>query len=365
MEKETWGSKLMLILAVAGGAIGLGNFLRFPTLFAQYGGWFLVPYFISFFILGIPLMYVEWTLGIMGRDENKHSLFTLLDKFFYKKKSYRFLSILAILCVLVIGGYYVYMESWMLGYSALSLGGAFKTVKPDDLDNYLSNYLNFNLGTSATVISVISIVVCVFLNMYMSAKDVTSGIGKFINWCMPLLAVMCVVMLIKVFCTDNIVSGLKYMMRGEPSCLLDPKIWVAAASQMFFSLSVGFTASLVYVTYSNDDVNIRKDGFCCANINMLTEVFLASFLSIPIGFLAFGAETTEIAKSSTYCFGMVAMPSMFQGLFMAPVWCFLWFFLLFIAALLSSLSIFQVFVSYLSDLFNMSKVKSVVINMIP
>lgn len=363
MKNETWGSKLLLILAVAGGAIGIGNFLRFPTLFAQYGGWFLVPYFASFFLLGLPLMLIEWTIGAYSRDEERHSLSTFLEKRFPNYRFVKYLGIISVACCLIIAGYYIYIESWMLGYSILSLKGVFNNIPANELGDFLGSYIGFKGGVEVAVITIISLVIAVFLNFFFVAKGISKGISVVIKWSMPILLIMSLLMLVRVFCQPNIFDGIKYMFRGDISQLFNLKMWVAAASQMFFSLSVGFTSTMVYVTYSKNNIDILKDGATSAFMNMGIEVLIASFMTIPVSFLVFGEKMDQVAHSSSIAFGMVSMPSIFQDIPGASVWCFLWFFLLFIAAVTSSISMVQVFQSYLCDKLDISKVKSSLLNL--
>ena len=359
---DKWNSKILLILAVAGGAIGIGNFLRFPTLFAQYGAWFLVPYFVSFFLLGLPLMLVEWTLGAYSRDKGENSLATMLKKVFPNHIWVKYLGILCVTCCLIIAGYYIYIESWMLGYSVISLKGTFNTLPAEKLGEFLGNYTTFKSGTELGVICLITLLITIFLNFYFVAKGVSKGVGNLIKWSMPILLIMSILMLVKVLFTPGIGEGIKYMYRGEPSDLLNTKMWIDAASQMFFSLSVGFTSTYVYVTYSKNNLNIFSDGLTSSFMNMGIEVILASFIAIPVSFLAFGDKMDEVAHSSSIAFGMVSMPAIFQNIPGCSFWCFLWFLLLFLAALTSSVSMVQVFVSYLCNKLKISGVKSAWLN---
>ena len=114
---EKWGSKLGVILAVAGSAVGLGNFLRFPGLAAMNGGGvFMIPYFISMLILGIPICWVEWTMGRYGGAHGYNSapgIFSVL----WRKSYGKYFGVLALLIPVVIYMYYVYVEAWCLSYA--------------------------------------------------------------------------------------------------------------------------------------------------------------------------------------------------------------------------------------------------------
>ena len=121
--KEAWSSRLGVILAVAGSAVGLGNFLRFPGLAAQYGGGaFMVAYFVSLLIIGLPLGWVEWTLGREGGRRGFHSspgiFHALLDRPWA-----RHVGVIGFFTPVLIYTYYVYVEAWCLGYAVNAVTG--------------------------------------------------------------------------------------------------------------------------------------------------------------------------------------------------------------------------------------------------
>ena len=117
--RENWGSRIGIILAVAGSAVGLGNFLRFPTQVVQNGGGaFIIPYFIALLFLGIPIAFVEWTLGRYGGQYGRGSapgVFQIIAR----AKWAKYLGIFGIFVPLVINFYYVIIQSWCLAYSQI------------------------------------------------------------------------------------------------------------------------------------------------------------------------------------------------------------------------------------------------------
>ncbi|MBQ0105264.1 MAG: hypothetical protein KBT47_04415 [Armatimonadetes bacterium] len=274
----------------------------------------------------------------------------------------KYLGVAAVACCLIIGGYYIYIESWMLGYAGISLTGYFNHFPSEKLGDFLGQYVSFDLGTKGTVIAVSALVISAFLNFYFVACGISKGVSRLIRWSMPVLLVMALVILVKVLLTPGIGEGIKYMFRGNISDLLNLSMWMDAAGQMFFSLSVGFTATMVYVTYSKNNLNLFKDGLSSAFMNMGIEVFIASFIAIPVSFLAFGDKMEEVVHSSSIAFGMVSMSSIFSGIPGGSVWCFLWFFLLFVAALTSSVSMVQVFISFFCDKFGITRFMSAIVS---
>ena len=129
---DGWGSRIGVILAVAGSAVGLGNFLRFPGQAAQNGGGaFLIPYFISLLVLGIPLCWAEWTMGRYGGNKGFNSVPGIFSVIWRNKLS-KYMGMPALLIPLGIYMYYVVIEAWCLGYAISYLNGSLMMGRDSD-----------------------------------------------------------------------------------------------------------------------------------------------------------------------------------------------------------------------------------------
>src|SRR6187401_2948000 len=138
---EQWGSRLGVILAVAGSAVGLGNFLRFPGLAAQNGGGaFMIPYFVALLVLGIPLGWAEWTMGRYGGLRGFNSAPGIFSTIWPHPLA-KYLGGIALIVPLVICMYYVVIEAWCLGYAWSYLTGELN--KGDDQAAYESFFNDF------------------------------------------------------------------------------------------------------------------------------------------------------------------------------------------------------------------------------
>ena len=123
-SKEQWASRIGVILAVAGSAVGLGNFLRFPGQAAQNGGGaFLLPYFISLLVLGIPLCWAEWTMGRYGGTQGFNSAPGIYSMI-WRNRLAKYFGAIALMIPLIIYMYYVVIEAWCLGYAIKYITGA-------------------------------------------------------------------------------------------------------------------------------------------------------------------------------------------------------------------------------------------------
>ena len=132
MARQRWGSKLGIILAVAGSAIGLGNFLRFPVQAARNGGGaFMIPYFVALLLLGLPLMWIEWTIGRFGGGFGHSTAPGMFHTLWNKNRFIKYFGVIGIFGPMVIFIYYTYIESWLLGYSFFALFGKYNACTTD------------------------------------------------------------------------------------------------------------------------------------------------------------------------------------------------------------------------------------------
>ena len=131
-HKEQWASRAGLVLAMAGNAVGLGNFLRFPAQAAQNGGGaFLIPYLVAFVLMGIPLLWVEWAIGRHGGQFGHHSAPGMFDRM-GKSRFLKYVGVFGLFTNLTLAAYYCYIESWTLAYVWHSLIGTFRTTPPTE-----------------------------------------------------------------------------------------------------------------------------------------------------------------------------------------------------------------------------------------
>src|SRR3972149_9172122 len=145
-NKEAWGSRFGLILAMAGNPVGLGNFLRFPAQAIQNGGVaFIIPYLVCFLLMGLPLLFVEWGMGRYGGQLGQHStpfIFGAMDK----RKFWKYLGVFGIFTNLAVAAYYCYLESWTLSWAYHSVMGDFMGKSQEDVTGMFTSYVG--LGTS-------------------------------------------------------------------------------------------------------------------------------------------------------------------------------------------------------------------------
>ena len=348
------------ILAVAGSAIGLGNFIRFPALAAEYGGGaFMIAYFISFLVIGIPLCWVEWTVGRMGGGLGFHSAAGILHATFRRPWA-RYLGGLGIVIVVLLFFYYVYIESWCLGYAYHALIGTFQEPGRKFGDFFVS-YTGLDADGSAFLFSPakvgLFVVITFVLNFWIVHRGLSKGIELVCTYALPALVLLALIILARVLTLgtpdplkpgQNVLNGLGYMWnpRDIAAGLRNPQLWLAAAGQIFFTLSIGMGVIVTYASYLKRDDDVALSGLAAASANELCEVGLGGLITVPAAFIFLGATAIT---SSTVSLGFIVLPEVFARMPGGQFFAFAYFVLLFLAAITSSLSMLQPAVALIEE----------------
>ncbi|MDD5506214.1 MAG: sodium-dependent transporter [Candidatus Omnitrophica bacterium] len=374
-KRDSWGSRLGIIMAVAGSAIGLGNFLRFPAKAAANGGGaFMIPYFISLFLLGIPLMWIEWTLGRYGGGFEPGTAPGIFHGVWQKNRFIKYFGIIGIFGPLVIFIYYTYIESWTLAYSFFALTGKYSGLTDQAaMKGFLSGFqgLEKNQYFSGISTAYIFFLITFILNVSVIYYGIKGGIERLCKLAMPLLFIFGLVLMIRVFTLGtpdvsrpdwNISNGFGFLWNPDFSALKSARVWLEAAGQIFFTLSVGIGVILTYASYLSKGDDVVLSGLTAASTNEVAEVILGASIIIPAAFVFFGpADIRSIASQGVFNLGFVTMPLVLNKLPLAAIMGFLWFFLLFLAGVTSSVSLAQPAVAFLEDEFDINRKKAVTI----
>ncbi len=365
---DSWGSRVGLILAMAGNAVGLGNFLRFPVQAVQNGGGtFIIPYLICFLVMGIPLLFIEWSSGRFGGRYGNHSTPYILDSM-AKGRLWKYIGVFGIFTNIAVAAYYCYIESWTMSYVYHSLIGTFNGMSQADVAGFFESYTNISESTTGIPYeAVIFYIVCLLLNTFILSKGL-GGIEKVAKIGMPLLIAFGVILAVRgltlgtsgasdIFPDANAWDGLNFLWTPQFDSLTNPKVWLAAAGQIFFTLSVGMGTIHCYAAYlkSKDDValNAVSAGF----MNEFVEVVLGSLIVVPIAAGYLGLDW--VIQNAGFGMAFQTMPYLFQqwgsGLAIFAGVC--WFGLLFFAGITSSLAMGTPWMGFMQDEFNWSKTK--------
>ena len=359
--KEAWSSRLGVILAVAGSAVGLGNFLRFPGLAAQYGGGaFMIAYFISLLLIGIPICWTEWTLGRFGGRQGYHSTSGIFHALL-KHPAAKYLGAIGFVVPVIIYMYYVYIEAWALGYALNALVGNL-SIDGRDYGTFFANFTGaasdgvaFKFGLKDVGIFVVIVYAVNFFFIY---RGISKGIELVCKFAMPALIFIALIILVRVLTLgtpnpdlpeQNVVNGLAYMWNpGDVAAgLKNPQLWLAAAGQIFFSLSVGFGVIITYASYLRSKDDVVLSGLTATAANEFCEVGLGGLITVPAAFIFLGAA--GIVGQGTFGLGFNVLPQVFAQMPAGHLFASIFFVLLFIAAVTSSLSMLQPGIAFLEE----------------
>lgn len=376
IKREYWATRIGLILAMAGNAIGLGNFLRFPVQCTKNGGGaFMIPYFVALLCLGIPLMWLEWAMGRFGGVKGHGSMpgiFSVL----YPSKYMKYLGVLGIVIPLGITTYYIYIESWTLSYTFLSGIGAFHGLS--DLTSFRSFLKDFqgvgsgffSFGMNAYIFFLVTWI----LNFIVLYRGISKGIELLAKVAMPLLFIFAVVIAIRVLTLgtpdpdhpeNNPISGLAFIWNPDLSKLGDANVWLSAAGQIFFTLSVASGAIQTYASYLKEKDDIALSGLATCATNEFAETTLGGSIAIPAAFAFFGCSTAiSIAQSGAFDLGFASMPAIFTRMPLGELFGSLWFMLLFFAGITSSIALTQPCIAFFQDEVGWSRQKAVTFTMV-
>lgn len=362
-NKESWGSRVGLILAMAGNAVGLGNFLRFPVQAIQNGGGaFIIPYLVCFLLMGLPLLYVEWAMGRFGGKSGNHSTPFILDSM-DKKRLWKYIGVFGIFTNVAVAAYYCYLESWTLSYVYHSLAGSFKGMDQNAVAAFFGSYIDVHTSTTGIPYeSIIFWLICLFLNTWILSKGLSGGVEKTAKIGMPLLIFFGLFLAYKGITLkagqDQAINdgtlGLNYLWTPDFSSIWNAKVWLAAAGQIFFTLSLGMGSIHCYASYVKPKDDIALNSQSAGWMNEFVEVVLGSSILIPIAIGYLGIDqVVEMTKTGGLGLGFKTLPYLFQqwGDTMAMVAGVMWFGLLFFAGITSSLAMGTPWIGFLEDEF--------------
>ncbi|HET6348103.1 MAG TPA: sodium-dependent transporter [Candidatus Krumholzibacteria bacterium] len=378
-HNEEWGTRLGVILAVAGSAVGLGNFLRFPGQAAQNGGGaFMIPYICALLFLGIPIGWAEWTMGRYGGRKGFHSAPSILGVF-GKGPTARYLGILGILIPLAVSFYYTYIEAWCLGYFWHYLTGGIgidPSAAIEAQTSAASQFYGDFIGTARNGVitghgmqTFVFWVITFTINIWLVYRGISKGIEKFVSFAMPVMALCAFIVLGRVLTLgtpdpahpdQNVINGLAFMWNPRFDALSNPQTWLAAAGQIFFSLSVGFGVIINYASYLKKKDDVVLSGLTASATNEFFEVGFGGLITLTAAFIFLGTTNMIGAvQGGTFGLGFTTLPVVFAHMGKAGNMIgATWFLMLFIAAITSSISMYQPSLAFFRESLGWDKRKS-------
>jgi SNF family Na+-dependent transporter len=273
---------------------------------------------------------------------------------------------IAVIIPLVIYMYYVLIESWCLGYALQYLtGDLMKGSNPKAYEEFFGTFVgsseNGALLQEGNRRWLVLLAITFGLNFTLIYHGVSRGIERLCKVAMPIMICLAVVVLIRVLTLgtpdpslpeQSVLGGLGFMWNPNWEKLKDAETWLAASGQIFFSLSVGFGVIINYASYLGRKDDIALSGLTASSLNEFFEVCLGGLITLPAAFIFLGAAS---GKFGTFGLGFNALPNVFAMMPAGQLFGFLWFFMLFIAAITSSISMLQPVIAFLEEGFGLNR----------
>ena len=357
-SREQWGSKIGFIIAAIGSAVGLGNIWRFPYIaYINGGGAFLIPYFFAIFTAGIPLLILEYGLGHKFKGSTPVAIAKV-------KKKWEWLGWWPTINGFIILTYYSMILSWAANYLWFSFN---KSWGSDTNQFFHTDFIKlssspFEFGGFVFPI-LIGILVVWAINWFICYKGVKKGIEKANKFLLPTLVIIMIIIAIRAINLEGASIGLNTLFTPDWSKVFDPKVWVAAYGQVFFSLSLAMGIMITYSSYLPKKTDINNSAFMTAFANCGFEFLSAIAVFSILGFMANikGVPMSEVVSSGVGL-AFVVFPAVFSE--MGAVGTFLgvlFFICLLFAGVTSSVSLIEAVSAPFIDKFGWARNKVVAV----
>ncbi len=342
--KTNFGSKVGAILAAAGSAVGLGNVWRFPTETGNNGGAaFILIYILFILLLGVPVMISELGIGRYGHKNVSHSFFAMSGG----KRIWSLMGWLPVVSGIMVLSYYSVVAGWTFEYVVQSVcnGFAGKTA-----EQYATDFHSFS---SNPIRPIICLGVILALTCVIVALGVQKGIERASKIMMPVLFICLAMLVVCSLSLPGAVKGLTFLFNPDFSKVTGTTV-LSAMGQAFFSLSCGLCCLCTYGCYFRKDVNLMQDSLSVAGIDTLVAL-MAGVIIFPAVYSINGLEP-DAGPGLVF----ITLPNVFQQVFSTmPVLAYgfslLFYILLVMAALTSSISMLEMSVSIFIRKFKLSR----------
>ena len=333
-SRASFGGKISAILVAAGSAIGLGSIWRFPYMAGEHGGAaFLLIYLLCVFVVGIPVMLAEFAVGRKTRLNAVGAYRTLSSR--WKWVGYN--GALAAVCI---SGYYYIVAGWSLEYLVSSLFGPLYSSG----ESFTAQFDSFQASPRQAIYTIVFIL----LTHMIIVRGVEKGIEKAAKVMMPALFIILIVMAIRVAFMPGAAEGYRFFLKPDFREAFSAQTIFTAIGQAFFSLSVGMGCMVTYASYFKRDNNLTATAFSVSLLTLLVAV-LAGLVIFPAVFSA-GLEPSEGASLI-----FVTLPEIFKGMPFAALWSAVFFILLTLASLTSTISFHEVLTAYFAEEHNLTR----------
>ncbi|MBK5241312.1 sodium-dependent transporter [Clostridium sp.] len=330
-KREQWSSKTGFILAAAGSAVGLGNLWKFPyTAGSNGGGAFVVVYIVMLFLVGFTLMMAELVLG-------RHTQLSAVGAYRKVKEKWAWVGFIGVGASFLILSFYSVIGGWVLKYIVTAFSGGFNTSDLGALEGIFTTFIG------SPVQPIIYHGIFIALTLLIVMGGVSGGIEKFSKILMPSLFIMMIVIMIRSVTLPGAMEGVEFLLKPDFS-KIDSSVILAAAGQVFFSLSLGMGVIIAYGSYLSKDDNLVESAFFIPMIDSIIAI-IAGLTILPAVF-ALGFDP---AGGPGLLF--ITLPGVFAKMPLGSFFAVLFFILVLFAAITSSISLLESAVAVCIDEF--------------
>ena len=343
-KREQWGSKLGFILAASGSAVGLGNIWKFPSMAGENGGAaFTLIYLICILLVGLPIVVSEFVIG-RRTQLSPYGAFKSLAP----NTKWKWLGGLGVASAFVILSFYGVVGGWTLRYTLMSMFGGFSSLSnnPELSNQQFTDFITSSVNPVFWQMLFMGFTIIVII------QGVQGGIEKWAKVMMPAILVILLMLMVRGLTLPNGSKALEFLFQPKFSDLT-PSSVVLALGHAFFTLSLGMGTMITYGSYLKRDQNLLTSA--------LWIIFLDTIIALMAGTAIFSAVFAMGANPSEGA-GLifVVLPTIFPAIQLGTLWGTFFFFLLFLAALTSAISILEVITAYFIDEKGWSRLKATI-----
>lgn len=348
-KRLSWSSRLTYVMTVAGATVGFGATWRFPYLVGENGGGAYVLLFcIAMIVIGIPMILVE---NVIGRRLQLNSIDAFGGEANGKKihKGWKFLGYMGLLGAFGILAYYMVLGGWVLTYIGALVSGNLdlsSPVKPELTAQFYTDHIQ-----NDPLMILCYTGIFVLANYFILARGIVDGIERAVKFLMPLLFVFLIVMVIRNITLPGAAQGIEFYLLPDFS-KITPQLFIKVLGQVFFALSLGFGVLITLSSYLDKKENLVKTATITGVVNTLIAV-AAGFMIFPSLF-TFGVEPSA---GPTLVFQ--SLPIVFSNMWGGTVFATIFFSLLVVAALTTSITIYEVLITALVEKVKISRKKAI------
>ncbi|MDY0295699.1 MAG: sodium-dependent transporter [Acidobacteriota bacterium] len=336
-KRGNWNSRIGFILAASGSAVGLGNIWRFPYMAGKNGGAaFLLIYLAAIIVLALPVLLAE---AAMGRATNRNPVGAF--KAIAPRGLWKGVGYLGVTAGFMILSYYAVIAGWTVGYFVKALRGEFHRLAVANGAAATVSRQTFEAFTSSPALQIFLLAVFLALTVYVTSRGIATGIERWSKLLMPVLLGLLLLLMIRSLTLNGAMKGVEFYLKPDFS-LITPSVIIAAMGQAFFSLSLGIGTMMTYGSYVKKNENLPASAGWIGLCDTMIAV-MAGFIIFPAVF----SQAMDPAEGPGLVFNI--LPVIFAKIPLGQIFGPLFFLLLSIAALTTTVSLLEVPVAYFID----------------